>query len=174
MEIVYTHGRTWRYDFNARKSGVLVFGETNIEHSANSKNRSFRLGHERVKERTNYDHVGVNVSIFSGDECGIRERLSKARRSLNVLTGLGIRRCGITVATCRILFWSIVVPIALYGCELWFMSDEHSRLLEFFQDYASKKIQRFHPRVPNACSRHSLGWICLGRLVQVRKLLFTR
>ena len=174
MEIVYTHGRTWWYNFNARKSGVLVFGETNREHSANSKNRSFGLGHERVKERTNYDHVGVNVSIFSGDECGIRERLSKARRSLNALTDLGIRRCGLTVATCSILFWSIVVPIALYGCELWFMSDEHSRLLESFQDYASKKIQRFHPRVPNACSRHSLGWISLGRLVQVRKLLFTR
>ena len=100
---------------------------------------SFRLGHEKVKERTNYDHVGVNVSIFAGDKCGISERLSKARRSLNALTGLGIRRCGLTVGTCSILFWSIVVPIALYGCELWFMSGEYSRLLESFQDYASKK-----------------------------------
>ena len=54
------------------------------------------------------------------------------------------------------------------------MSGEHSRLLEPLQDYASKKIQRFHPRVPNACSRHSLGWISLGRLVQLRKLLFIR
>ena len=174
MEIVYVHGRTWRCDINARKSGVLVFGETNKEHTENSKNRSFRLGNEKVKEKTNYDHVGVNVSIFSGDEYGISERLSKARRSLNTLTGLRIRRCGLTVATCSILFWSIVVPIALYGCELWVMSGEHSRLLESFQDYASKKIQRFHPRVPNACSRHSLGWISLGRLVQLRKLLFIR
>ena len=171
MEIMYAHGCTWRYDFNARKSGVLVFGETNREHTENSKNRSFLLGHERVKEKSNYDHVGVNVSIFSGDECWINERLSKARRSLNALTGPGIRRCGLTVATCSILFWSIVVPIALYGCELWSMSGEHSRLLESFQDYASKKMQRFHP---NTCSRHSLGWISLGRLVQLRKLLFLR
>ena len=64
MEIVYAHRRTWRYDFNARKSGVLVFGETNKEHLENSKNRSFRLGPDMVKEKTNYDHVGVNVSIL--------------------------------------------------------------------------------------------------------------
>ena len=174
MEIVYAHGRTWRYDFNARKSGVLCFGETNKEHIENSKNRTFRLGPEKVKEKTNYDHVGVNVSIFSGDECGISERLSKARRTLNALTGLGIRRCGLTVATCSILFWSVVMPVALYGCELWSMTGEHYQLLESFQNYACKKIQRFHPRVPNACSLHSLEWISLSRLVQLRKLLFVR
>ena len=174
MEIVYAHGRTWRYDFNARKSGVLVFGETSKEHTENTKNRTFRLGQEKVRERTNYDHVGVNVSILSGDDTGIRERLSKARRSLNALTGLGIRRCGLTVATCNVLFWAIVVPIALYGCELWSMAEEQYRLLESFQNYVCKKIQRFHPRVPNACSMHSLGWINLSRLVQVKKLLFVR
>ena len=52
MEIVHDHRRTWRYDFNARKSGVLVFGETQREHSENSRNRLFRLGHEKVGEKT--------------------------------------------------------------------------------------------------------------------------
>ena len=174
MEIVYAHGRTWRYDFNARKSGVLVFGETNKEHLQNSKNRSFRLGPDMVKEKTNYDHVGLNVSIFTGDEYGIVERLSKARRTLNALTGLGIRKCGLTVATCSTLFWTVVVPVALYGCELWSMTGEHCQHLESFQHYACKKIQHFHPRVPNACSLHSLGWISLCRLLQIKKLLFVR
>ena len=57
MEIMYAHWRTWRYDFNARKSGVLVFGETSKEHTENTKNRTFRLGQEKVRERTNYEHV---------------------------------------------------------------------------------------------------------------------
>ena len=160
--------------FPENKSGVLVFGESNREHTVNSKERSFRLGPEKVLERTNYDHVGVNVSIFAGDGTGVDERLSKARRTLNALTGLGIRRCGLTVATCNILFWSVVVPVALYGCELWPMTGEQTLQLESFQNYACKKIQRFHPRVPNACSLHSLGWIRLDRLVQVKKLLFVR
>ena len=54
------------------------------------------------------------------------------------------------------------------------MTGEHCQLLESFQLYACKKIQQFHPRVPNACSLHSLGWISLCRLVQIKKLLFVR
>ena len=145
MEIVYAHGRTWRYDFNARKSSVLVFGETNKEHVVNSKVRSFRLGPEKVLEKTNYDHVGVNVSIFAGDDHGISERLSKARRTLNALTGLGIRRCGLTVATCSFLFWTVVVPVALYGCELWSMSGEYTLQLVPSKTMHARKSRDFIP-----------------------------
>ena len=174
MDIVYSHGRTWRYDFNAKKSGVLVFGETMREHKINSSVRVFRLGTDRVSERTDYDHVGNNVSIFYNDTGGIRERISKARRTFNALTGMGIRKCGLTMATCNLVFWSVVVPVALYGCELWRLNEESFKLLESFQNYACKRIQRFHPRAPNACGLYSLGWVRLERYIQVKKMLFIR
>ena len=174
MDIVYAHGRTWRYDFNAKKSGVLVFGETAKEHKFNSLERDFRLGPFKVSERTDYDHVGNNVSIFCNDSGGIRERISKARRTFNALTGIGIRKCGLTMVTCNLIFWLVVVPVALYGCELWRLNDESFGLIETFQNYVCKKIQRFHPRAPNACSLYSLGWIRLERYVQVKKMLFIR
>ena len=174
MDIVYTHGRTWRYDFNAKKSGVLVFGETAKEHKLNSLERVFQLGPDKVSERTNYDHVGNNVSIFCNDSGGILERISKARRTFNALTGIGIRKCGLTMVTCNLIFWAVVVPVALFGCELWRLNDESYSLIESFQNYACKKIQRFHPRAPNACSLYSLGWLRLERYVQVKKMLFIR
>ena len=169
MDIVYSHGRTWRYDFNAKKSGILVFGENLREHETNSKNRLFLLGPERVCERSTYEHVGINVSIFSPDISGI-----KARRTFNALTGLGIRKSGLTMATCNIVFWSIVIPVALYGCEVWRMNDDSISELENFQNYTCKKIQRFHPRVPNASSLYSMGWMRLERYIQIKKLLFLR
>ena len=64
IEVVHNHASTWHYDLNARKSGVLVYGETQREHSKNSRNRLFRLGHEKIVEKTNCDHVVVNISIF--------------------------------------------------------------------------------------------------------------
>ena len=73
--MVYAHGRTWRYAFNAKKSGVLVFGETDKEHDVNSKYRLFLLGRDKVSERTSYDHVGISVSIFPGDTDGIIDRI---------------------------------------------------------------------------------------------------
>ena len=114
MDVVYAHGRTWRYDFNAIKSGILVFGETQREHEINSKDRNFLLGPESVRERTAYEHVGINVSISPHDTSGITGRLTKARRTFNALTGHGIRKNGPTMASCNIIYWSIVVPVALY------------------------------------------------------------
>ena len=112
--------------------------------------------------------MGVNVSLFSGDTIGIGEPLIplQALVSVNVASHI--------MATCNIIFWSVVVPVALYGCELWLLTSEHIQLLETFQNYACKKIQRFHPRIPNACCMHSRGWIRLERFIQIKKLLFIR
>ena len=78
MDQVYLHGCTWRYDFNARQSGILVYGENRRAHDRNSINRSFRLGPAKVKEMTEYDHVGIRTSIYAGSTSGIEERIGKA------------------------------------------------------------------------------------------------
>ena len=80
MDIVCRHGCTWRYDFNARKSGILVYGENRRDHVRNSENRSFKLGLDRVKEVAEYDHVGAKTSIFPDSTSGVEERINKARR----------------------------------------------------------------------------------------------
>ena len=172
MDIVYEHGCTWRYDFNARKSGILVYGENRVQHQRNSVHRSFKLGPARVLEVTKYDHVGINTSIFHDNTSGIEERIGKARRALNATSGIGIRRKGLNIATCCVIFWTIIVPIALYGSELWRLCPDSINMLDTFQNYAGKKIQRFYSKIPNVCSFFGLGWMRLVRIVQVRKMLF--
>ena len=101
MQIVHDHGRTWRFDFNAKKSGILVFGESKREHGVNRNERNFMLGNEKVNEREN---------------------------------------------------WSIVIPIATFGAELWPFNDKCLSLLESFQTFVGKRIQRFGPKSPNLCT----------------------
>ena len=76
--------------------------------------------------------------------------------------------------TCNTVFWSVVVPTVIYGCELWLLNDKSLDLLEVFQNYVGKRIQRLHPRCPNVCSFYSLGWMRLERLIQIRKISFVR
>ena len=78
------------------------------------------------------------------------------------------------MATCNVIFWSLVIPVALHGCEIWRLNGNAIALLETFQLYAAKKIQRFYSGVPNACCLYSLGWMRLERFVQVKKLMFIR
>ena len=174
LSLVYQHGCRWRYRFNAKKSGILVFGETPGANRFNAERRRFELGGERVRERLSYEHVGVTLCLYETDVSGVKERLSKARRALNAVSGLGIRRNGLTIATCNAIFWTIVVPIALFGSELWILTDECVNLVESFQNYAGKRVQRLHSRGPNACAFYGLGWIRLERLIEVRKMLFIR
>ena len=174
LRIVYRHGCTWRYNYNAKKSGIMVFGETPRTNKHNAEMRHFRLGGDRVKERLSYDHVGVTACLYDDDASGIVGRISKARRAFNAISGLGIRRNGLSMYTCCMIFWSIIVPIALFGCEMWVLNDSAVRAIEDFQVYAGKRIQRLFSRSPNIWAFYGLGWIRLERLVEIRKLLFVR
>ena len=174
IDVVAAHGRTWRYNFNAKKSGILVYGEERSENLRNANQRVFKLGCDKVAERDCYDHVGIRATIHDYDTTGLEERISKARRTLNAISGLGIRRCGLTILTCNVIFWSIIVPIATYGCELLVLTDNHINILEEFQEYAGRKIQRFYTRTSKVCSFYALGWVHLERFVEIRKILFIR
>ena len=51
MQIVYNHGCRWRFDFNAKKSAVQVFGETKREAKIGAQYRIFKLGKSKEQEK---------------------------------------------------------------------------------------------------------------------------
>ena len=102
------------------------------------------------------------------------EKLKKGRKTLNAASGLGLRKGGLTIKTCSLIFWSIVVPVATYASELWVLKENDICLLDAFQRYAGRRVQRFHPRSPNETSFAALGWIRLETFIYIKKLLFVR
>ena len=174
MVIVHNHGRVLGVMISMPRR-VEFLCTVKLAKTMNVTHRHFRLGPNMVKESTSYDHVGVRNSISKEDTSGlIEERISKGRRVFNAIAGIGIRKGGLTVATCNILVWSIVVPTAIYGCEIWVMDGPKCELIENFQNYVGKRVQRFHPKTPNICSYYSLGWMRLERVIQIKKLMFIR
>ena len=72
------------------------------------------------------------------------------------------------------IFWATVIPIITFACELWVMNDDDIRMLEDFQTYAGRRIQRFNQNSPRATSYIGLGWIRLETYVYIKKMLFVR
>ena len=169
--IVYEYGRKWRFCFNAKKSAVLVYGESKREHEANAPNRVFRLGQERVSERVEYDHVGVKSCIYNSNT-RVSTKISKARRTLNASAGLGIRKNGLSMQACSIIFWSVVVPVLTFGAEIWYLNEDDSENIQNFQRFAGRRVQRFPPRSPRCSSFYGLGWIKLTTYIAIKQLLF--
>ena len=168
------YANRWRYSYNAKKSAILVFGETRREHDRGSKFRNFSLGGEKVPERIEYDHVGIKNCLYSNNMPRTLDRISKARRAFNAVASLGIKKGGINMSTCSILYWSIIVPIVSYGSELWVLKGEEIAEIRKFQRYIDRRCQRYPKRSPNYSAYTPLGWMSIDRFIQVKKLLFLR
>ena len=147
--------------FNPKKSAVLVYGESEREHRRNTQYRDYKLGNDRIKEEVDYDHLGLKNNCLGQNTNRIKEKLSKGWKALNAASGLGLKSGGLTIRACSKLFWPMVVPITTFASELWVLSDEDIRLIEEFQRYAGRRIQRFPQGSPNETSYTGLGWIRL-------------
>ena len=112
------------------------------------------------------------MCLFIDNTSRIEEKISKGRKTLNASTGLGIRKNGLNMGTCNIVFWQVVVPTITFGSEVWVSSETDDELLLNFQRYAGRRVQRFPQRSPNGSSFYGLGWIKLTLYIQIKKLLF--
>ena len=171
LQIVHSYGCKWRFNFNAKKSAILVYGETKRENCEARKFRMFKMGSEKVNERLEYDHVGVKACTLNDNE-RVAEKISKGRRVLNATSGLGIRKNGLSMRTCNLIFWTIVIPTLTFGCEIWLLSDRDIEKIQNFQKFAGRRLQRFPKRSPSSTSFYGLGWIRIETLIQIKKLLF--
>ena len=159
MTIVNEFGRKWRFQFNAKKSAVLVYGEGKGERALGIKNRMYKLGNDRVTERFEYDHVGIKACILKNNS-RVEEKVAKGRRALNAASGLGIRRNGLSISTCNMIFWTIVIPIITFGCELWVLQEDDILKLILSRDMpdAECSASRRGPREVAVF----MGWAGLG------------
>ena len=53
----------------------------------------------------------------------------------------------------------IVIPIFVYGSELWFLGDKYVRLNEDFQNVIGKRVQCLFPKTPTICA-----WSLVGKI----------
>ena len=135
-----------------------MYGEEKKEHVRAIKYRVFKLGKECVHEKLEYDHVGIKACVRYDDNERVSEKIGKGRRALNVTSGIGIRKSGITMKTCNLIFWTIVMPIITFGGELWMINDKEIDKLQHFQRYAGRRVQLFPKRFPYVQVIMAWGW----------------
>ena len=63
--------------------------------------------------------------------------------------------------TGNLLFWSVTVPIILFGSELWVLQASDLHELDLFQRQVGRRMQRLHRRAPTHTSFRGLGWMRL-------------
>ena len=103
-----------------------------------------------------------------------KEKVTKVRKALGAASGIGVKWGGISMLASNLVFWSFIIPMVTYGAELWDMSDNDVDLIDNFQRYAGRRLQRFSSMSPSHTSYACLGWVRIELYIYVKKLLFIR
>ena len=119
ISIMEDYSKTWRFEFNIKKSGVVVFGETTRAWNSLKKSRKWLLYGKPIAEDSTIEHVGIILSgSFSGN-VQTAEAVAKGREVVSSLMTAGIPLGVINPICGRFIWHSIGLPKMLYGAELW-------------------------------------------------------
>ena len=114
---------------------------------------------------------------WSGDQMATRaveENVKKDRRSFFLYGGIGVVQGDLSPLSSRSVVEVCVMPIVLYGCESWILSEEILRRLESFQGEMGKTILEVAKCTSNTAVGVVMGWPSMRARVLVRKLSFLR
>ena len=115
LVICNDYANKWRYSYNSNKCAVLVFNE----HHKLTRERLFMLGDSIISEASNCVHIGVKCGNVLSSQCCVRDACNTLRGTLLSITNSGFPVECLNPIPLRTIYNLIVIPKALYGCEVW-------------------------------------------------------
>ena len=77
MHEMAQNSKIWRYDYNQSKSGVVVFGESRVQHYREKQARHWELDGNVVTELDEYKNLGVVKNYACSSTLDISEAIEK-------------------------------------------------------------------------------------------------
>ena len=79
----------------------------------------WNIGSAQICEVDDYTRLGITCNKFMDNSMCIQEATIKLRGSLISISNSGLHPKSCNPVSSRVSYTSIVIPRALYGCELW-------------------------------------------------------
>jgi len=168
LNVAYAYSKKWKFRFSVEKSCVLV-----VNNKQKDSKVQFYLGKHPIPENNSHLHLG----ILQDKQLNLNERIkracSKGRKAFFSLHTYGVKPIGLNPLTSASLYRKIVIPTALYGCELWGkLNKTNIAMISRLQHFIAKKTQGFPQATRSIMCESMLGLPPLITEVERRKLLF--
>ena len=130
LNILHSSAGKWRYNLNASKSFIMVFGEFPRSRTRARSLREWHLGSKKVQEADEVHHLGILRSVSFSAMSHMTEQSTAGRSAFFALNAVGSRFGCLHPITSYKLYSTLSIPIMLYGSELWSLTSTELNILE--------------------------------------------
>ena len=122
----------------------------------------WQFGSMSISSSSSAKCLGVIWSHNLSPRDSIDFNIKKARRAFFALRSLGISGGKQNPLTCSEIFEVCILPVCLYGCENWLLTDSLLQLLETFQVEIGKKMLNLPIQHANLCPLHGCDGLAIN------------
>ncbi len=167
LSMAKSHGRKWRYDYNAGKSMGLCFGKDL------SQNQNLELGQKQIALSKGLSHMGVPLcTTKESTRDQITLRCDKVKKEVKVMLSMGSKSVPLPPTVASKIYKSICLPKLLYGLECSLIDDTSLQDLERTHRYCAKLIQGMPPQTPNPVAISTLGWLSIKSMLEIARIVW--
>lgn len=170
IDICHRYSKSWRYEYNPSKCSVIIFnGSTNI----NADRFVWKLDETALKVTDKYKHLGVICDRYYTMNPAIQDACAKLRSTYFSVLNSGLHPKELNPITLVTIYNSVVIPKALYGCELWnFVSQSSLLQLERSHRMCAKSMQHLPLSTSTDICLRALGLFSIETEIDIKKLQF--
>jgi hypothetical protein len=149
LDALATYCQIWKLSVNTTKTKVVIFSKGKVR-----KHPDFTFGDQILEVVADYTYLGVIFNYNNSFTKMIQKQISQAKRAQISLISKA-RRLHLPLDIQLHLYDTCILPILLYGCEIWGFSDLTQ--IEIFNSQFCKQILRLGGKTVNNMARGELG-----------------
>ncbi len=168
LNILTKYCHDWNLEVNIPKTKIMIFQKKNrnLEHK-----HIFTLNNTTLQHALQYNYLGLVLTPTGNFNLAIKALLVKACRALHAIR-TRLFKIDIPIRIWTKIFDSVILPIALYGSEIWGPTsnyrhkDWHKHPLEALHVEFCRSILHVHRNTPNNACRAELGRLPLNLVIK--------
>ena len=164
LHAVGDYCRIWKLQVNVSKTKIIKFSKRKSKKFPND-HYDFKLNNEKVEVVDSYVYLGTTISYNGKYKEAIRKQVLQAQRAL-----FAIKRkkemYDLPFDITLDLFEKMILPILLYGCEIWGFEDVG--LIEIFYRKFLKYVLKLNKQTPNCMVYGESGKKTLSIIIKSR------
>ena len=148
LNAFYEYSQQWQLKINFKKTKILIFGIRNVA------NFDFNLGNNRIEICNEFKYLGVIFSKHRTFYKAMKHNVDHAKKALHLLYKR-INNLNIPLDLQIHLFDHTVLPILLYGCEIW--GYQNTKMIDLVHNQFLRNITKLRKSTPEYMLYAELG-----------------